>query len=193
MQSLEDLIRFNNENAAKEMPYFKQSIFEASAKRGDLKSKEYRDGVPCAGKLSRDEGIDAIMKKEKLDAIVAHSNSPTWLIDTVNGDCFSSYIGSSTPAAVAGYPAITLPAGFLKELPIGITFMGGAWQEAAIRMAFAYEQATKAATLAKVPTDVCLENVHRSRREQCEHRELIHRLQHHEHLCPAGEYRHVGR
>ena len=145
MRSLEDLIKFNNENAAKEMPYFKQSIFEASQKRGDLSSKEYRDALDMCHKLSRDEGIDAVMKKEKLDAIVAHSNAPTWLIDTVNGDCFSSYIGSSTPAAVAGYPAITLPAGFLKELPIGITFMGGAWQESAlIRMAFAYEQATKA-------------------------------------------------
>ena len=145
MQTLNDLIKFNNDNAAKEMPYFKQSIFEASQKRGDLKSKEYRDALDMCRKLSREEGIDAVMKKEKLDAIVAHSNAPTWLIDTVNGDCFSSYIGSSTPAAVAGYPAITLPAGFLKELPIGITFMGGAWQEAAlIRMAFAYEQATKA-------------------------------------------------
>jgi amidase len=145
MQSLEDLIKFNNENTAKEMPYFKQSIFEASQKRGDLKSKDYRDALEMCRKLSRDEGIDAIMKKEKLDAIVAHSNAPTWLIDNVNGDCFSSYIGSSTPAAVAGYPAITLPAGFLKELPIGITFMGGAWQESAlIRMAFAYEQATRA-------------------------------------------------
>jgi amidase len=156
MQTLEDLIKFNNDNTSKEMPYFKQSIFEASAKRGDLKSKEYRDALDMCRKLSRDEGIDAIMKKEKLDAIVAHSNAPTWLIDTVNGDCFSSYIGSSTPAAVAGYPAITLPAGFLKELPIGITFMGGAWQEAAlIRMAYAYEQATKARREPKfIPTYV---------------------------------------
>jgi amidase len=156
MQSLEDLIKFNNDNAAKEMPYFKQSIFEASQKRGDLKSKEYCDALETCRKLSREDGIDAIMKKEKLDAIVAHSNSPTWLIDTVNGDCFSSYIGSSTPAAVAGYPAITLPAGFLKELPIGITFMGGAWQEASlIRMAFAYEQATKARRAPKfLPTYV---------------------------------------
>jgi amidase len=144
-QTLADLIRFNNENAAKEMPYFKQSIFEASQKRGDLKSKEYRDALETSRKFSRDEGIDAIMKKERLDAIVAHSNSPTWLIDTVNGDCFSSYIGSSSPAAVAGYPAITVPAGYLKELPIGVTFMGGAWTEGTlIRLAYAYEQATKA-------------------------------------------------
>jgi len=127
------------------MPYFKQSIFEASQKRGDLKSKEYRDALEMSRKLSRDEGIDAIMKKERLDAIVAHSNAPTWLIDTVNGDCFSSYIGSSTPAAVAGYPAVTVPAGYIKELPIGVTFMGGAWSEGTlIRLAYAYEQATKA-------------------------------------------------
>ncbi|MBV9242875.1 MAG: amidase [Acidobacteria bacterium] len=145
MKSLEDLIKFNTDNAAKEMPYFKQSIFEASQKRGDLKSKEYREALDTCRKLSREEGIDAVMKKEKLDAIVAHSNSPTWMIDKVNGDCFSSFIGSSTPAAVAGYPAITLPAGFLKELPIGITFMGGPWQEGKlISMAYAYEQATKA-------------------------------------------------
>ena len=144
-QTLADLIRFNHENAAKEMPYFKQSIFEASQKRGDLKSKEYRDALEMSRKLSRDEGIDAIMKKERLDAIVAHSNAPTWLIDTVNGDCFSSYIGSSTPAAVAGYPAVTVPAGYIKELPVGVTFMGGAWSEGTlIRLAYAYEQATKA-------------------------------------------------
>ncbi|HTH51381.1 MAG TPA: amidase family protein, partial [Pyrinomonadaceae bacterium] len=145
MRTLEDLIRFNNANAAREMPYFKQAIFEASQKRGDLKAKEYREALDTCRKLSRQEGIDAAMKKERLDAIAAHSNAPTWMIDTVNGDCFSAYIGSSTPAAVAGYPAITVPAGFLKELPIGITFMGGAWSEGTlISLAYSFEQATKA-------------------------------------------------
>jgi amidase len=145
MKTLADLIRFNDENAAREMPYFKQAIFEASQKRGDLKDKEYRDALDTCRKLSRQEGIDAVMKKEKLDAIAAHSNAPTWMIDTVNGDCFSAYIGSSTPAAVAGYPAVTVPAGFLKELPIGITFMGGAWSEGRlISLAYSFEQATKA-------------------------------------------------
>jgi amidase len=144
-RSLDELIRFNNDNAAKEMPYFKQSIFESSAKKGDLKSKEYRDALETCRKYSREEGIDQIMKKERLDAIVAHSNAPTWMIDTVNGDCGSAYVPSSTPAAVAGYPAITVPAGFLKELPIGVTFFGTAWSEATlIRLAYSFEQATKA-------------------------------------------------
>lgn len=144
MKSFEDLIKFNNDNAAREMPYFKQEIFEQSAKLGPLTSKEYRDARALSLKHTRDD-IDELTKKHKLDAIVAPSNAPTWMIDWVNGDCGSNYISSSSLAAVAGYPSITVPAGFLRELPIGISFFGQAYSEhMLIQLAYAFEQATKA-------------------------------------------------
>ncbi len=108
-KTLDDLMRFNKENAAKEMPYFGQAIFEMAAKKGSLESKDYRKALDTCRKYAREEGIDEAMDKNKLDAIVSPSNAPTWLIDTVNGDCGSSYIGSSSIAAVAGYPNITVP------------------------------------------------------------------------------------
>ncbi|MFN0140167.1 MAG: amidase [Pyrinomonadaceae bacterium] len=144
-KTLDDLIKFNADNAAREMPYFKQGILESSAKKGDLNSKEYRDALETCRKYSRDEGIDEAMNKNKLDAIFAPSNSPTWMIDTVNGDCGSGYVSSSSMAAVAGYPNITVPAGFAKELPIGVSFFGRAWSEATlIKIAYSFEQTTKA-------------------------------------------------
>jgi amidase len=144
-KTLDDLIKFNNENAAREMPHFKQEIFESSAKKGPLTSKEYLDARALCLKLTREEGIDAVMNQHKLDAIVAPSNAPTWMIDWVNGDCGSNYISSSSLAAVAGYPSITVPAGFIRELPIGISFFGRPYTEhILIRIAYAFEQATKA-------------------------------------------------
>lgn len=144
-KTLDDLIKFNRDNAAREMPYFKQSILESSAKKGDLNSKEYREAIETCRKYSRDEGIDEAMNKNNLNAIFAPSNSPTWMIDTVNGDCGSGYVSSSSMAAVAGYPNITVPAGFAKELPIGVSFFGRAWSEAIlIKIAYSFEQATKA-------------------------------------------------
>ena len=144
-RTLDDLIKFNNDNAVREMLYFKQGIFETSAKKGDLNSKEYREAVETCRKYSRDEGIDEAMKKHNLDAITGPSNAPTWMIDTVNGDCGSGYVSSSSMAAVAGYPNITVPAGFTKELPIGISFFGRAWSEATlIKIAYSFEQTTKA-------------------------------------------------
>ena len=143
--TLNDLIKFNNDNAARELKYFGQSIMEASAKLGDLDSKEYKDAVKTAKKYAAEEGIDEVMEKNRLDAIVAPSNAPTWMIDTVSGDCGSGYVGSSSMAAVAGYPNITVPAGFAKELPIGISFFGKAFTEGKlIQYAYAFEQATKA-------------------------------------------------
>ncbi|MGB7203479.1 MAG: amidase [Pyrinomonadaceae bacterium] len=145
LRTLDELIKFNNDNAAREMPYFKQGIFESSAKKGDLNSKEYTDALATCRKYSRDEGIDEALNKDKLDAITGPSNSPTWMIDTVNGDCGSGYVSSSSMAAVAGYPNITVPAGFAKELPIGVSFFGRAWSEATlIKIAYSFEQATKA-------------------------------------------------
>lgn len=144
-QTLSDLVKFNNDNAARELKYFGQSIMEASAKLGDLNTKEYLDALETCRRFSQKEGIDEAVEKNRLDAIVAPSNGPTWLIDTVSGDCGSGYVGSSSMPAVAGYPNITVPAGFAKELPIGISFFGKAWtEETLIKFAYAFEQATKA-------------------------------------------------
>ncbi|MGH9948896.1 MAG: amidase [Pyrinomonadaceae bacterium] len=144
-KTLEDLIKFNRDNTAKEMPYFNQSIFEESAKRGSLTDKEYLDAIETCRKFARAEGIDEAVDKNNLDAIVGPSNAPTWMIDLVNGDCGSGYVGSSSMPAVAGYPNITVPAGFVKELPLGLSFFGKAWTEAKlIQLAYAFEQATKA-------------------------------------------------
>lgn len=143
--TLNDLVKFNNDNAARELKYFGQSIMEASAKLGDLDSKEYKDAVKTAKKYAAEEGIDEAVEKNRLDAIAAPSNAPTWLIDTVSGDCGSGYVGSSSMPAVAGYPNITVPAGFAKELPIGISFFGKAFTEGKlIQYAYAFEQATEA-------------------------------------------------
>jgi amidase len=143
-KTLDDLIKFNNDNAAREMSHFKQEIFESSAKKGPLTSKEYLDARALSLKYTRDE-IDALMNQHKLDAIVAPSNAPTWMTDLVNGDCGSNYISSSSLAAISGYPSVTVPAGFIKELPIGISFIGRAYGEHdLIRFAYAFEQATKA-------------------------------------------------
>ena len=144
-KTFDDLIKFNKDNAAKEMPYFGQAIFEMTAKKGDLTSKEYLEAKETCRKYARVEGIDKAMDENKLDAIVAPSNAPTWPVDLINGDCFSGYINSSAMPAVAGYPNITVPAGFARELPIGISFFGRAWSEATlIKFAYAFEQATKA-------------------------------------------------
>ncbi|HMT07222.1 MAG TPA: amidase [Pyrinomonadaceae bacterium] len=144
-KTLEDLIRFNRYNAEKELPYFGQSILEESAKLGDLNTKEYKDALETCRRYSRDEGIYQVMNENKLDAIIGPSNAPTWMIDTVNGDCGSGYVGSSSLAAVAGYPNITVPAGMIRELPIGVSFFGRAWSEGTlIKAAYAFEQMTNA-------------------------------------------------
>jgi amidase len=144
-KTLADLIKFNEDNAAREMPYFKQEIFEAAAKKGNLNTRAYRLALQKSKLLTQTNGIDLVMIKDKLDAIVAPSNAPTWLIDFVNGDCGSNYISSSSLAAVAGYPNITVPAGFIKNLPIGISFFGRAYSEPVlIKIAYAFEQMTKA-------------------------------------------------
>ncbi len=144
-KNLADLIKFNEDNAAREMPYFEQEIFEQAAKKGALTSREYVLAAKKARTLTREQGIDAVMNKNNLDAIVAPSNAPTWMIDLVNGDCGSNYVSSSSLAAVSGYPSITVPAGFVKELPLGISFFGRAYSEhVLLRIAYAFEQATNA-------------------------------------------------
>ena len=142
VKSLDDLIAFNEREKAREMPFFGQEIFVMAQKKGPLTSPAYRRALATCGLRSRIQGIDAVIAKHRLDAIVAPTGSPAWPIDPVNGDHFLG--ASSTPAAVAGYPSITVPAGFAHGLPVGISFIGRAWSEARlIELAFAYEQATK--------------------------------------------------
>ncbi|MCO6512638.1 MAG: amidase [Aridibacter famidurans] len=143
-KTLADLIKFNEDNADKEMPYFGQDIFIEAEAKGSLTSDEYVQALKKCRMMSRDQGLDAALSGQNLDAIVAPSNAPTWMVDLVNGDCGSGYVGSSQFAAVSGYPNITVPFGFIKELPIGVSFMGGAWQEGKLfRITYAFEQLTK--------------------------------------------------
>lgn len=142
VRSLEDLIRFNEENRDREMPYFEQEIFEEAQEKGDLSSLEYLEALRACKRLAGPEGIDAAMEAHRLDAIFAPTGGPPWKIDLINGDHFGG--GSSTPAAVAGYPNITLPGGYLRGLPVGVNFFGRAWSEPTlIRIAYAFEQATR--------------------------------------------------
>ena len=143
MKTLEDLIAFNQKHRDREMPFFGQELFEMAQAKGPLESDEYRKVVEKCANAARRDGIDAALQKHQLDALVAITNGPSILIDLVNGDYSSG--GSSTPAAVAGYPDITVPAGFAFGLPIGISFFGAAFSEPVlIRLAYAFEQITKA-------------------------------------------------
>jgi len=143
VHTLEEAIKFNDAHASQEMPFFGQELFVQSQSKGPLTSKDYLKAVEEAQRLTRKEGIDAIMDQHKLDALVAPSGGPAWLTDLVDGDSFGG--GSSSAAAVAGYPGITVPAGFIFGLPVGISFFGRAWSESTlIRIAYAFEHATKA-------------------------------------------------
>ncbi len=143
VHSLKDIIEFNERNREKEMPYFGQDVFIQAEAKGPLTSKEYMDALESNHRLARTEGIDALMDKFHLDAIMAPTGSPAWLSDLVNGDHAAG--GSSNAAAVAGYPDITVPAGFIAGLPVGVSFFGRAWSEPVLlRIAYAFEQATQA-------------------------------------------------
>lgn len=142
VRTLKDLIDFNEKNRDREMPYFGQELFVKAEAKGPLTDKAYRDALEKDLLLSRKEGIDKAMEKHKLDALVAPTSGPPSLIDLVNGDYGVN--GSSTVPAVAGYPHITVPTGYDFGLPVGISFFGRAWSEPTlVRIAFAYEQATK--------------------------------------------------
>ena len=146
VKTLEELIAFNTANADRQMPYFKQEILIAAQNRASLASREYQLALMQAKTLSQ-EAIDGVMDKHRLDAIVGPSNGAAWPIDLVNGDGGSrnSYVASSSPAAIAGYPNITVPSGFLTALPLGISFWGRAFSEPTlIEIAYGYEQATRA-------------------------------------------------
>src|SRR5436190_12417792 len=142
VRTLKDIIAFNDAHKDQEMPWFGQEIMIQAQAKGPLTEKKYRDELAKDLRMSRTEGIDATMNKYKLDAIVAPTGGPAWPTDLLNGDHFTG--GSSTPAAVAGYPNINVPAGFSHNLPIGISFFGRLYTEPVlIRIAYAYEKATR--------------------------------------------------
>ncbi len=140
-RSLAELIAFNDKQAAVEMPFFGQDRFVKAQSKGPLTDASYRKALALCRRLAGKEGIDATMERHRLDALVAPTQGPAWLIDLVNGDSFGG--SSSTPAAVAGYPSITVPMGLVHSLPVGLSFFGRAWSEPTLlRLAFAFEQAT---------------------------------------------------
>ena len=141
VRTLADLIDFNNANASVEMPYFGQEIFIMAEALGPLTEQAYIDALTTSRSLSRAQGIDAVMDQYNLDALVAPTGSPAWPTDLINGDHFLG--ASSSPAAMAGYPLVSVPAGYSYGLPVGVTFMGRAWSEPTlIKLAYAFEQAT---------------------------------------------------
>jgi amidase len=145
VRSLKDVIAFNNAHQAEELRFFGQEIMEMAEKKGPLTEAKYKKELAQNLRLARSQGIDAVMNKYKLDALVAPTGGPAWLIDLVNGDGGTATApGPSTVTSVAGYPHVTVPMGYAGGLPAGISFFGRAWSEPTlIRLAYAYEQATK--------------------------------------------------
>ena len=142
-KSLKEIIDFNENNRDREMPYFGQDTFIKSEAKGPLTEKEYTDAIETDRRLSQKEGIDALMDQFNLDAIMAPTAGPSWLTDWVNGDCSNG--GSSNAAAVAGYPDITVPAGFISGMPVGVSFFGRAWSEGTLlKVAYGFERAIQA-------------------------------------------------
>lgn len=143
VHSMADVIRFNEENKARVMPYFGQEHFIEAEAKGPLSGKIYRNTLLKNHRLTRKEGIDATMRKHRLDALVVPSGGPAWLIDLVNGDASNWGVDVTSPTAVAGYPQVTVPAAYISGLPVGLSFFGRAWQEPTlIKFAYAFEQAT---------------------------------------------------
>ena len=143
VKSLKEIIDFNEQHRDREMPYFGQDLFIKAQAKGPLTDKAYRAALAKNHRMSRKEGIDFAMDKNRLDALIAPTGGPAWSTDWINGDHFTG--GYSTVSAVAGYPHITVPAGYVFGLPIGISFFGRAWSEGTlIKFAYAFEQATRA-------------------------------------------------
>jgi amidase len=143
MKNLSDLIRFNEENRDREMPFFGQERFVASQETGSLDDEAYRKAVQTIQRYTRAEGIDAVMNQHRLDALVAPTSGPAWITDHILGDRLDGGF-SAGPAAIAGYPDITVPMGRVSGLPVGVSFFGRAWSEPTLlKIAYAYEQETK--------------------------------------------------
>jgi amidase len=141
-RTLADLIAFNEAHRDAEMPAFGQELFHRANEKGPLTEPAYLEALAACRRLAREEGIDAVMREHGLDALVAPTGGPAWMTDPVNGDHYIG--GNSTPAAVAGYPSISVPAGSAFGLPVGISFIGRAWSEPTlIRIAAAFERATR--------------------------------------------------
>jgi amidase len=152
-RSLADLIEFNKVHADREMRWFGQTTFEQAQARGSLNENVYKDALATSKRLAGAEGIDAALAKDKLDVLIAPTGGPAWVVDLVNGDHFTG--SSSSPAAVAGYPAVTVPMGAVHGLPVGITFFGAAWSESKlIGYAYAFEQATQARKPPQFPAHI---------------------------------------
>lgn len=142
-RTLADLIAFNRAHAEAEMPFFEQELFEAAESKGPLTDASYVKALAMSHQLSRDGGIDAVLQRYQLDALIAPTVPPAWVLDHQQGD--TVYWGSSSPAAMAGYPLITVPAGQISGLPVNLTFMGTAYSEPTlIKLAYAFEQLTQA-------------------------------------------------
>jgi amidase len=141
VRSIKDVIAFNEKNRVREMPYFGQDIMIKAEAKGPLTSKQYLRALRKNHLLTRSQGIDFVMRKHRLDALIAPTGGPAWPTDWINGDHYSG--GYSSASAVAGYPHITVPAGYVFGLPVGISFFGGAFSEPKLlKIAYAFEQAT---------------------------------------------------
>ncbi len=155
-KTLADLIRRNEELRDTELRYFGQELFLMADKKGPLTDDAYVEALAACGRFSRAEGLDVVFREHRLDAIVAPTGSPPWTIDLVNGDHFLG--ASSTPAAVSGYPSITVPAGYAFGLPVGLTFIGQRWGEGTLlRLAYAYEQRTRMRRPPRLPATADLD------------------------------------
>ena len=142
VHTLKEVIEFNEKNALKEMPYFGQDMFIKAEAKGDLKTQDYLDALNNNLRLARQEGIDATMDKFQLDALIGPTGGPAWVTDLVNGDNAAGQ--TSSAAAVACYPSVSVPMGYVFGLPVGISFFGRAWSEPTlIALAYNFEQATK--------------------------------------------------
>ncbi len=142
VKTLADAIAFNERSREREMPFFGQEVFLKAQEKGPLTTPAYLEALEKCRRLSRKEGLDAVLDRHRLDALVAPTGAPAWVIDPVSGDHFVG--GNSTPAAVSGYPSLSVPMGFVFGLPVGLSFIGRAWSEALlVRLAFAFEQSTR--------------------------------------------------
>ncbi|MBA4055480.1 MAG: amidase, partial [Marivirga sp.] len=145
VKTLKEVIAFNKQNEGVAMPYFKQDILESSEEKGDLQTKEYKDALSKILSVTRN-ALDTVMKENQLDAICGPTNGPAWCTDHVNGDYSTGY-GVYVPAAIAGYPHITVPMGLVSGLPVGLSFLGSPYSEPGlITISYAYEQASKKRT-----------------------------------------------